>query len=294
MENFSLKQNETASGTAKEIYGFLPTSVWEVTEHFKWAHLKDRGDPLRIKKIHRGYWKGLMGKSVGSRDGVYLQPYSHFNASVAERCYKYWSQPGDLVLDPFAGRSTRAIVAVLLGRNYVGYEIAPLTYQLILKDLEKHIKERQLSFLDKDIGTHQIHLSDGTKLENTPDSSCDLVFTCPPYHRQEKYESTPGQLSDIKNYQEFLFKIRTAITNCYRVLKSGKFCVWVVADWRVDKTLVTFHLDRMRAMIETGFSPHDIIVNVNFTPMIGGAGQAAAHNYTVKVHEYILVGRKGN
>jgi DNA modification methylase len=34
-----------------------------------------------------------------------------------------WSKPGDLVLDPFCGAGTTPKMAVLTGRQYLGFEI---------------------------------------------------------------------------------------------------------------------------------------------------------------------------
>jgi DNA modification methylase len=36
---------------------------------------------------------------------------------------RYWSNPGDLVLDPFAGAGTSAVAARMLGRRYVAIEV---------------------------------------------------------------------------------------------------------------------------------------------------------------------------
>jgi len=39
------------------------------------------------------------------------------------RIIKIASQPGDLVMDPFTGSGTTAVVAHALGRNFTGFEI---------------------------------------------------------------------------------------------------------------------------------------------------------------------------
>lgn len=35
-----------------------------------------------------------------------------------------WSNPGDVVLDPFMGSGTTAKMALLNGRNYIGFELS--------------------------------------------------------------------------------------------------------------------------------------------------------------------------
>jgi len=47
-----------------------------------------------------------------------------FPEELVERVIKYYSQPGDTVLDPFLGSGTTVLVARRLGRNAIGYEIA--------------------------------------------------------------------------------------------------------------------------------------------------------------------------
>ena len=44
------------------------------------------------------------------------------------------------MVDPFAGRSTRSMVAVMLGRNYFGYEVVPKVVDLTKANLEQFPK----------------------------------------------------------------------------------------------------------------------------------------------------------
>lgn len=46
------------------------------------------------------------------------------NSLVVERMVKASSDPGDVVLDPFAGSGTSLAVAKKLGRNYLGFELS--------------------------------------------------------------------------------------------------------------------------------------------------------------------------
>jgi len=54
---------------------------------------------------------------------------------IAARCIRAASQPGDLVLDPFAGTATTGVAALQLGRRFVGMEIVPDTVQEALQRL---------------------------------------------------------------------------------------------------------------------------------------------------------------
>jgi site-specific DNA-methyltransferase (adenine-specific) len=56
---------------------------------------------------------------------------------LMERIIKVATNPGDLVVDPFAGSGTTLAVASRLGRNYWGCELSPKYAQVILERLRK-------------------------------------------------------------------------------------------------------------------------------------------------------------
>jgi DNA modification methylase len=51
--------------------------------------------------------------------------FATFPTALAERCIRAGSEPGDTILDPFAGSGTTLLVARALGRNAVGIELNP-------------------------------------------------------------------------------------------------------------------------------------------------------------------------
>lgn len=54
--------------------------------------------------------------------------YAMFPSAFADKVIQDYSRPGDLVLDPFAGRGTSVFSAASLGRNGIGIDINPLGY----------------------------------------------------------------------------------------------------------------------------------------------------------------------
>lgn len=54
---------------------------------------------------------------------------------VIERCLTLWSNPGDVVLSPFAGIGSEGYVAVQHGRRFVGIELKPSYYKWAVKHL---------------------------------------------------------------------------------------------------------------------------------------------------------------
>jgi modification methylase len=47
-----------------------------------------------------------------------------FPEELPRRLLLLYTQPGDLVLDPFMGSGSTAVAAVMEGRHYVGYEMS--------------------------------------------------------------------------------------------------------------------------------------------------------------------------
>jgi DNA modification methylase len=56
---------------------------------------------------------------------------------VLERIVRAASNPGDLVLDPFAGSGEAGVAALRLGRHYLGVELIPATADLARRRLPR-------------------------------------------------------------------------------------------------------------------------------------------------------------
>ena len=253
-----------------EQFGWLPLSVMEPTKeskkHWPNAYLDDGSNEQRRSESSE-YLPGLK--------------FSEFHAGLAEQILRYWSMKNSVVVDPFAGRATRAVVADKLNRQYQGYEISQRTYDRV----KSHFKKFKVS--------PKLFLGDGTVMHNTPNEIADLVFTCPPYHAIEKYENIKGQLSDCGSYEEFLGFIKRCGRNVERVLKPGAFCVWVVGDWREGGKFRSFHSDLIRIFTEVELIHHDTIIVKNISPFASlQCAKVASKRYTGKTHEYVMVFRK--
>ena len=69
---------------------------------------------------------------------------------VIERCIELWSNPGDIVLDPFSGIGSTGYQALLMGRKYVGIELKESYYNLPCKNLMQadRNKAEEISLFD--------------------------------------------------------------------------------------------------------------------------------------------------
>jgi DNA modification methylase len=53
-----------------------------------------------------------------------------------ERCIRLWSNPGELIVSPFAGIASEGYEAVRLGRHYLGFELKPSYYRVGARNLQ--------------------------------------------------------------------------------------------------------------------------------------------------------------
>jgi len=118
----------------------------------RWAGTKNFGTPTsRQKDGSLKKSKQLTVSSLGIRDNIWRiinsrgfgqsnnEVYNH-PATMPEELARghilSWSNPDDLILDPFMGSGTTARMAFREGRNWVGFEIDPEYYNLCLQCTE--------------------------------------------------------------------------------------------------------------------------------------------------------------
>lgn len=91
---------------------------------------KDGSLTVKDKKIINEYgvrtniWRYINGKGFATKDDIAYKHPAIFPEKLAEDHILSWSNPGDLVLDPFMGSGTVAKMAILNGRHYIGFEIS--------------------------------------------------------------------------------------------------------------------------------------------------------------------------
>lgn len=74
--------------------------------------------------------RGINGRNLRTVWEIKTQPYQEahfatFPPALVEPCVALGSRPGDLVLDPFIGSGTTGLVALKMGRRFVGVELNP-------------------------------------------------------------------------------------------------------------------------------------------------------------------------
>lgn len=75
-----------------------------------------------------------------ARDEKDEQHISPLQLDVIERCIDLWSNPGDVVLTPFAGIGSEVWCAVRMDRRGVGIELKPSYFRQAVKNLERVVR----------------------------------------------------------------------------------------------------------------------------------------------------------
>ena len=60
---------------------------------------------------------------------------------VIERCLTLWSNPGDIVLSPFAGIGSEIYQAIKMGRVGIGIELKKSYFDIMIQNCEKALHE---------------------------------------------------------------------------------------------------------------------------------------------------------
>ena len=59
-----------------------------------------------------------------------------------ERCIRLWTNPGELVLSPFAGIGSEGYVSIQHGRRFVGVELKPEYFNVAVSNLQESERKR--------------------------------------------------------------------------------------------------------------------------------------------------------
>jgi ParB family chromosome partitioning protein len=127
----------------------------------------------------------------------------------------YYTRPGYTVLDPFLGRGSTAISAVMLHRNFIGIDILP--------DAVAHNREVLQEYIDIPSVTWDIKHEDGIHIKSLLETKVqvDAVITDPPYYEKaEVYSDNPLDLC-TQSRVEYMSSLQTLFLNLKKVLRPS-------------------------------------------------------------------------
>lgn len=141
----------------------------------------------------------------------------HFTEALAESVILHTTDPGDVVLDPFAGYGTTLVVADRLGRRAIGVEL-----------LAEHV---QIARSRAGADVRIVH-GDARQLATLVDEAIDLVFTSPPYMPSVDHPENPltGYTTDDGDYPTYLRELGAIFAQAATLLRPAGQLVVNVAD----------------------------------------------------------------
>lgn len=220
---------------------------------------------------------------------------SVFDPVLCELAYRWFSAPGAVVLDPFAGGSVRGLVAGVLGRRYHGNDLSKEQASSNRGQAEAFVSRRLLGSGERPVPVWSV--GDSAQWVTTLEpESVDLVFTCPPYYGREIYSDDPADLSTLE-YDAFDETYAQIIAGAACVLRPNRFAVFVVGDVRDNQgELHDLRGSTIRAAQTAGLTYAS--GGVLLTP-VGSARVVAAPSFVrtrvlTSTHQDVLVFCKGS
>lgn len=141
----------------------------------------------------------------------------HFTEALAESVILHTTDPGNVVLDPFAGYGTTLAVAERLGRRAIGVEL-----------LSEHIEIAR----SRIGGAARLVHGDARQLATLMDEPIDLVFTSPPYMPSVDHPENPltGYTTNDGDYATYLRELGSVFAQAATLLRPGGQLVVNVAN----------------------------------------------------------------
>lgn len=140
-----------------------------------------------------------------------------FSEELVERLLDDFSQPGDLVLDPFAGFGTTLVVAERMGRHAIGVEL---------------LAERVVIARGRLADPSALHEHDARDLASLDLPAIDCSISSPPYMTRIDHPQNPltGYATVDGEYGRYLVELRSVYLAVAELLGADGRIVVNVAD----------------------------------------------------------------
>jgi hypothetical protein len=217
---------------------------------------------------------------------------SIFDPVLCEVACRWFSPPGGLVLDPFAGGSVRGIVASKLGRRYVGVDLRA-------EQVAANIEQREALCVG-DNPLPEWHVGDSSVVlagKKAPGRGADFLFSCPPYGDLERYSDLADDLSTM-DHSRFLELYDKIVGLAVELLADNRFACFVVGDFRDQRTgfyrdFVSSTIDAFEAAGARLYNEIILVTSAGSLPIRAGK-QFSTSRKVGKTHQNVLVFCKGD
>jgi DNA modification methylase len=238
-----------------ESFKLETTTVWSFPE---------RGDWATHKGNYRGNWSPYIPRNLILR----------------------YTNEGDVVLDQMVGSGTTLVECKLLNRKGIGVDINLDAIMVTRNRLDFKYK------YDPEIKTY---VGDARNLNLIGDETIDLIATHPPYANIIRFthDKIKGDLSNVKNIDEFIREIEKVAKECFRVLKPGKYCAILIGDTRKKKHFVPISARCLEVFLKTGFILKEDVIKVQWKmKSTREKWRGSKHDFLLIAHEHLFIFRK--
>jgi len=247
------------------------TTIWDFPKRGDWA-------------VHTGDYRG------------------NWPPQIPRNLIKRYTQPGDLVVDAFAGGGTTLIEAWLLGRPSTGLDLSKLAIQTMhakLKEMEQLACQDGSVQLNQDyrpkiVRANALRLSAVLSGEGINPGSVRLICAHPPYLDSLSYSKRRGDLSLLSRPDTFFAKMRMFARQARSLLCPGGICVVLIGDVRKGSETIPLGFGTLQAFLSQQFELRNIIVKIQHKDR--SSEFYTGRNFTdlLMAHEYLLIFRKSS
>jgi site-specific DNA-methyltransferase (adenine-specific) len=123
---------------------------------------RDKTYIIKPYGVRTNVWKIVT--TNGGPDQLWSAHPAIFPLPLPYDCIHSWSNPNDVVLDPFAGSGQTLIAAMLQGRHFLGFEICPSFYRLIERRLQWYMTSRNQGRINAWIKRHIAYSNEDSRI----------------------------------------------------------------------------------------------------------------------------------
>ena len=299
MQLFTTGKSNVSHKLKNDKYIVPPFSVLNtITQN--WQKRKDTWEDMGIESVlgrdvKRNNANPVNTFSARGEQAKEAERTSTFDPLLCELMYKWFSNEGDSVFDPFAGGSVRGIVAASLNRSYKGIDLSQAQIDANYQQLDDVMSRYNLPNVPI---WWQGDSEEFLKVHTFSTDIYDMVFTCPPYYNLERYTKDENDLSNLPTYKDFLKKYAQILKYSAMMLANNRFFVIVVSEIRNPKTGAYYGLvpDTLQILRECGLTYYNEIILYN---NIGSLPIRAPKYFNQsrkigRTHQNILVFYKGD
>lgn len=197
----------------------------------------------------------------------------------------WFSMPGHLILNPFAGDASYGVIAARKGRRFKGLEIRPDQAEvnntiMVEKGFEPCWQVADAFAIDPEAERDTV----------------DFVLTSPPYFNLEKYNGPDGDLS-MMTWHNFRHHYTQIIQKLSMVLKPNRFAAFVVGEARMPNSalagLVPLTVTALQAAGLLFWNEFVIVQPCGSAPM-RAARPMRLNRKSTRTHQSVIVAYKGD